>query len=74
MLDTGVVKDDLCVSEVVVLVDVEDKIEEGVFVLEGIVELVVRSVGLKCGLVYSLNFVNFIRLMMGSLKERLVNP
>lgn len=70
-VDAGVVEDDVRVRRVVALV--EDKVEE--VVVGGVVELVARSVGLKCGLVYSLSFENlFIRLAMGSLKERLVNP
>lgn len=74
VVDANVVEDDVRVTGIVGLVDIEDKVEETVVVL-GAVELVVRSVGLKCGLVYSLSFENlFIRLAMGSLKERLVNP
>lgn len=66
----GVVEDDTRVPKVVALVDVEV-----VVVLEAVELVVVRSVGLKCGLVYSLSFGNlFNRLAMGSLKERLVNP
>jgi len=68
----GVTEVDSHVLEVVALVDVEAEVEEEV-VLET-VELVDCSVGLKCGLVYSLNFGNlFNRLAMGSLKERLIN-
>lgn len=74
VVDADVVEDDVRVTGIVGLVDIEDKVEKTVVVL-GAVELVVRSVGLKCGLVYSLSFENlFIRLAMGSLKERLVNP
>jgi hypothetical protein len=63
------VENDVCVPKVALV-----GIEETVVVLE-MVELVVRSVGLKCGLVYSLSFENLFNLLaMGSLKARLVNP
>ena len=73
-VNEGVIEDDVYVTKVVALVDVEDKVAEVVIVF-GMVELVVRSVSLKCGLVYSLSFENLVTcLTMGSLKERLVNP